>query len=91
MLRALCEVTERPRPVSIGSAITAYKPEFRDAFDELEELWTLGYRRFKYIDQRQLPRIKLAPCQGSVEEATSMALSMGIRAASSAGRLPADG
>ena len=56
---ALHEVDARPRFVSIESSVTGHKPEFADVFEELTRLCTLGYRRFKYINQGRLSRIKL--------------------------------
>jgi len=58
-LRALHRMRDRPQFVSIESSVTAYKPDFADVFDELAELWTLGYRGFKYISQESLSRINL--------------------------------
>ena len=58
-IRALHEVDARPRFVSIESSVTGHKPEFADVFEELAQLWTLGYRTFKYVNQGRLSRIKL--------------------------------
>jgi FkbM family methyltransferase len=70
-VRALHEVGERPRFVSIESSVTAHKPEFRHIFDELARLWALGYRRFKYVNQRRLARIELPrePLEGTYVDA----------------------
>lgn len=66
-IRALHEVQVRPRFVSIESSVTGHRPEFADVFEELTRLWTLGYRRFKYVNQGRLSRIKLPrePLEGA--------------------------
>jgi FkbM family methyltransferase len=51
-VRALHAFKERPRFISVESNVTALDATFDRSFDELAELWTLGYRCFKYIDQR---------------------------------------
>ena len=66
-IRALRQAQGRPQFVSIESCVTAYKPEFEQVFDELAELWSLGYRSFKYVNQRTLARIRLPmdPLEGA--------------------------
>jgi hypothetical protein len=54
-VRALHEVGERPDYLSIESAVTNPGAGVEQVFDELAELWTLGYRAFKFIDQNQHP------------------------------------
>jgi FkbM family methyltransferase len=58
-IRALREVQERPRYVSIESNVTSNDAAFDRVFEELAELWSLGYRAFKYVNQRLLPRVRL--------------------------------
>lgn len=52
-VRALHEVAERPDYLSIESAVTSPRSGsvIEAVFDELAELWTLGYRVFKFVDQ----------------------------------------
>lgn len=63
-VRALHGFDERPAYVSIESSIVSAEPRlgFDEIFGELAELWTLGYRRFKYVNQmrfQQLPNLAL--------------------------------
>ncbi|MBV9280189.1 MAG: FkbM family methyltransferase [Chloroflexi bacterium] len=55
-VRALHEVAERPDYLSIESAVTSPRSgvAFEAVFDELAELWTLGYRAFKFVDQARV-------------------------------------
>jgi FkbM family methyltransferase len=55
-VRALHEVTERPDYLSIESAVTSPRSGavIEAVFDELAELWTLGYRAFKFVDQTRI-------------------------------------
>jgi FkbM family methyltransferase len=55
-VRALHEVSERPDYLSIESAVTSPHGGgvVEAAFDELAELWTLGYRAFKFVDQTRV-------------------------------------
>lgn len=50
-VRALRDFEDRPRFVSIETRAQAAWAPPEDAFDELAELWTLGYRRFQYVQQ----------------------------------------
>lgn len=56
-VKALRDVPEDERPtyVSIESEVTQAAATAENVFDELAWLWTLGYRRFKYVNQRTLP------------------------------------
>jgi FkbM family methyltransferase len=55
-VRALHEVTERPDYLSIESAVTSPRSGavIEAVFDELAQLWTLGYRAFKFVDQTRI-------------------------------------
>jgi FkbM family methyltransferase len=55
-VRALHEVNERPDYLSIESAVTSPRSGgvVEAVFDELAELWTLGYRAFKFVDQTRI-------------------------------------
>jgi FkbM family methyltransferase len=56
-VRELRNVNQRPDYLSIESAVTAPRVGAEAAFEELAELWTLGYRLFKFIRQdRHDPR-----------------------------------
>jgi FkbM family methyltransferase len=55
-VRALHGVAARPRFVSIESAVTSNHAVFGGVFAELAHLWVLGYRSFKYVNQRDNPR-----------------------------------
>jgi FkbM family methyltransferase len=50
-VRALHEMPERPDYLSIESRVTARGPSIVPIIDEFAELWTLGYKSFKFIDQ----------------------------------------
>jgi FkbM family methyltransferase len=50
-VRALRAYEERPRFISIESNVTVTSADPDAVFDEIAELWTLGYRRFRYVDQ----------------------------------------
>ena len=50
-LRALHEVSERPDYVSVESAVSGPRTGTDPVVDELAELWALGYRSFKFVDQ----------------------------------------
>lgn len=54
-VRALRNFESRPDFVSIESAAGGTAPDAHSAFAELAELWTLGYRRFSYVDQSKNP------------------------------------
>lgn len=55
-VRALRRFDELPDFVSIESAVTTQDTSFESIFDELAELWALGYRRFAYVNQRDNPK-----------------------------------
>ena len=57
-VKALADVPhdERPTYVSIESEVTQASATAENVFDELAWLWTLGYRSFKYVNQRVLPQ-----------------------------------
>jgi FkbM family methyltransferase len=55
-IRALRRFVERPSFVSVESAVSSHGAPFDDVFDELSELWGLGYRGFAYVNQRDHPR-----------------------------------
>ena len=48
---ALHQFTDRPDYVSLESAVSGTVAPAADVFDELAQLWALGYRRFQYVDQ----------------------------------------
>jgi FkbM family methyltransferase len=50
-VRALRGRNEKPVYVSIESSVSLNTAPVDAVFDELAELWTLGYRRFRYVDQ----------------------------------------
>jgi FkbM family methyltransferase len=54
-IRALRAFKERPDFVSLESAVSNLDAPLDQAFDELAELWTLGYRRFAYVNQNAHP------------------------------------
>ena len=56
-VEALHGFEARPRYISIDSAVTSGVASFEAAFNEIAQLWSLGYRRFKYIDQAALHRL----------------------------------
>lgn len=58
-VRALRSFEARPRYVSIESNVSANDAPFERVFDELAELWTLGYRAFQYVNQLNVPRVAL--------------------------------
>ena len=47
----------RPQYVSIEFAATSGVATFNEAFDELVQLWVLGYRSFKFVDQAALGKL----------------------------------
>jgi FkbM family methyltransferase len=55
-VRALRHFHEKPDFVSIESAVSSSVAEHNAVFDELAELWALGYRRFSYVDQAANPQ-----------------------------------
>jgi FkbM family methyltransferase len=57
-VRALRHFEVKPDFVSIESAVSSSDAEPNAVFDELAELWTLGYRRFSYVDQATNPHRK---------------------------------
>ena len=70
-IRALREIDERPSYVSIESNVTSNEATFDRVFGELAELWSLGYRAFKYVNQRLLPGVRLPakPLEGAYVDA----------------------
>jgi FkbM family methyltransferase len=50
-VEALHRFSERPDYISIESNVSVNDAPFERVFDELAQLWTLGYRAFKYLDQ----------------------------------------
>jgi FkbM family methyltransferase len=60
-VRALREFQDRPTFVSIESHVSVAAASFERVFEELAELWTLGYRSFQYVNQRRHPRVRLPP------------------------------
>lgn len=50
-VEALHGYDERPDYISIESNVSVNRARFERVFDELAQLWTLGYRAFKYVDQ----------------------------------------
>lgn len=54
-VRALRAFDERPDFVSVESAVSSLDAPLGHAFDELAELWSLGYRRFAYVNQNAHP------------------------------------
>ena len=55
-VRALRAFDARPEFVSLESAVSVDRAAFSESFDELAELWSLGYRRFAYVNQRDNPK-----------------------------------
>jgi hypothetical protein len=54
-VRALREFDERPDFVSVESAVSSLDAPLENVFDELAELWSLGYRRLAYVNQNGHP------------------------------------
>src|ERR1700730_4128983 len=50
-VEALHRFPDRPKYISLETVTTQGIARYDQAFTELAELWTLGYRSFKYIDQ----------------------------------------
>lgn len=50
-VRALHETDERPDYLSIESRVSAAGPSIVPIIDEFAELWALGYRGFKFVNQ----------------------------------------
>lgn len=50
-VRGLREFQDRPAFVSIESRVSVNEAAARAVLDELAELWKLGYRAFRYVDQ----------------------------------------
>jgi FkbM family methyltransferase len=65
-VRALRTMQHRPDYVSLESAASSHRAEFSSVFDELAQLWALEYRRFAYVNQRDLPgqRPPAPPAEG---------------------------
>jgi FkbM family methyltransferase len=49
-IKSLHKVQQKPRYLSIESAVTCAVAEVEASFDELAHLWVLGYRCFKYVE-----------------------------------------
>ncbi|HKA16218.1 MAG TPA: FkbM family methyltransferase [Myxococcota bacterium] len=66
-LSALHQVRERPRYVSIEAGLTS----FDETFTELSHFWTLGYRRFKIVNQALNPTVRCPrpPLEGDYVDA----------------------
>lgn len=66
-VEGLGELPLAPKYLSIESAVTSGNARFDQGFAELAQLWTLGYRQFKYVDQSLLERLdgKLLRCEGN--------------------------
>lgn len=64
--KALRAFEDRPPFLSIESTITSAEPVLGldKIFDELAELWTLGYRRFQYVNQMRPQRLPIRPLEG---------------------------
>jgi FkbM family methyltransferase len=70
-VRALREFDERPAFVSLESHVSIAAASFERVFDELAELFSLGYRRFQYVNQRRHPSVRLpaTPREGAAVDA----------------------
>jgi len=53
-IRALRSFDDRPTYVSVESNVTTLEANGDAVFDEIAELWGLGYRRFRYVNQARL-------------------------------------
>lgn len=58
-LRSLYDFGERPTYLSIESNVSQADATAENVFDELATFWTLGYRRFKYVNQARLPGLRM--------------------------------
>src|SRR5271155_2593229 len=78
-VEALHRFEERPDYISIESNVSVNDAPFERVFDELAQLWTLGYRGFKYLNQTANPdcRCPNPPREGSYVDATFNADSSG--------------
>jgi FkbM family methyltransferase len=56
-IKSLHKSPEKPRYLSIESAVTCSVAEVEASFNELAHLWVLGYRCFKYVDQAGLRKL----------------------------------
>jgi FkbM family methyltransferase len=56
-VKALHRFPDRPKYISLETVATQGIARYDKAFTELAELWTLGYRSFKYIDQVALSKL----------------------------------
>jgi FkbM family methyltransferase len=54
-VRALHAFDERPEFISVESAVSSLDAPLKNVFDELAELWALGYRKFAYVNQNGHP------------------------------------
>lgn len=69
-VRALHEVEGRPDYLSIESEITAPASGLVPMIDELAELWSLGYRGFKFVEQSRLASVESGDTSGPFGEET---------------------
>jgi len=71
-VEALHQFAERPDFVSIESNVAINNAPWEKVFDELAQLWSLGYRGFKYIDQAANPtrRCPVPAREGTYVDAT---------------------
>jgi FkbM family methyltransferase len=78
-VRALHQVDERPLYVSVESNVTVNDAPFEKVFDEIAEMWSLGYRAFKYVNQTRLGRLRLPaePLEGRYANSTFAGASSG--------------
>lgn len=54
-VRALASLSERPRFISVETQAAMNRAPADAVFDELAQLWVLGYRRFRYVNQKTEP------------------------------------
>ena len=67
-IRALHQLQRPARPTSrFESNVATSDATFDRVFDEFAELWSLGYRRFQFVNQRTLSRLRLPqpPLEGA--------------------------
>lgn len=78
-VEALHDFGERPDYISVESTVCVGDVPFELVFDELAQLWRLGYRAFKYLDQSRNPRQRCPypPLEGTYVDTTFHADSSG--------------
>jgi FkbM family methyltransferase len=66
-LGALHALSERPQYVSLESTVSSTNATAERIDSEFAELWSLGYRRFQFVNQRKLRRVEppTQPLEGS--------------------------